>query len=100
LPPRIIRVGEHLPIKDFSPTVNAALELIQVLWDLNKQTKGGFVVGWQRAMCTPPARVQGRALLNNLVAELQHPGQVVQRMLAIIKDDRQPCSNSTVTVGN
>lgn len=99
LPPRILNSTDHPPfIKDMSSTVNDALLLIQALWDMNKKTSGNFVADWKRAMCSPAARVVGRALLNDLVAEIQHPREVIVRMMQIIADLPRPCANVSVSI--
>ena len=83
-------------IKDFPPGVNEALALIQIFWDINKDTGGRFVADWKRAMCTYAARKVGRALLNDMLEELKHPTELIDRMLQVIADYISlPCPNAT-----
>ena len=83
-------------IKDFPPGVNAALAFIQIFWDTNKDTGGRFVADWKRAMCTFTARKVGRALLNDVLEELKHPAELVDRMLEVVADFiTLPCPNAT-----
>jgi len=97
LPPRMLHDGDVPPfIKDFPPGVNAALAFIQIFWDTNKDTGGRFVADWKRAMCTFTARKVGRALLNDVLEELKHPAELVDRMLEVVADFiTLPCPNAT-----
>ena len=83
-------------IKDFPSGVNEALTFIQIFWDTNKGTGGRFVADWKRAMCTFTARKVGRALLNDVLEELKHPAELVDRMLEVVADFiTLPCPNAT-----
>lgn len=84
LPKRLLRTDDHPPfINDFSQDVNACLFITEALRDTNLATDNLILNLWNRAMCTPKGRTDGRFFLTHVIVQ---PKTLIESFLTILGD--------------
>ena len=84
LPSRMLHSGDRPPhIPDFTKYQNSALRIINIIYETEELTQGGFLYIWHKAMCSAKGRADGRSMLENL---LQHPVVVIEDLIKLVVD--------------
>ncbi|EDV25351.1 uncharacterized protein TRIADDRAFT_24557 [Trichoplax adhaerens] len=84
LPKRLLRNGDNPPfVKDFNQDINACLFITEALRDANLATDNLILTLWNKAMCTPKGRRDGRFFLTHAITQ---PKTLISSFLRVLGD--------------